>query len=205
MPRPKPRDPGPPPNPYTARPSTPDDHEVIRGWRKMDKEVSELVYTWTRWKRWESDPPIVAVRAGALTGEHVVGYHAVSFSKSGYANSASQFVHPEHRGRGVAGLMIDHLLQEALRRGCTRLRFRTPQHGPGLDCWRGLGAEPFGCDDRDYWFDLPLAGVSNISDFIRLAPAGLRRPTRDARTLNYYLRSGLVPLVDEWRSALSGE
>jgi GNAT superfamily N-acetyltransferase len=175
----------------------PQEVPLLKGWKKRDKEIDEYVFTMTRWQKWEAEPPIVCV-----LGLQIVGYHGVSFTASGYANSMSQFVLPEHRGKGYASAMINFLLTTADERGMSRLRFRTPKSGPGLDVWTGLGAVPFGEAEGDYWFDLRIQGVTSLQKFLGAARTLHLPPTEDKRRIGYYRKAGVQPLIDEYVEVL---
>jgi GNAT superfamily N-acetyltransferase len=179
--------------PLCIRWMEPDEMATIKSWRKLDKEVDEFVFTRTRWKRWETDPPIVCIVDGELAG-----YHGCAFTKSGYINSASQFVHPDYRGRQLSGKMIGFMLKEGHKRGMTRLRFRTPHEGPGLDVWTGLGAQPFGRCPKNYWFDLCIEGIGSLKDFIHKAPILHFEATNDNRTLSHYRRNGVEAMIMQY-------
>jgi GNAT superfamily N-acetyltransferase len=171
----------------------PEEQPLLKSWRKKDKEIDEFIFTWTRWKNWEEHPPIVVLSSG-----EIAGYHAVSFTKTGYTNSASQFVLPEYRGKRFAGAMIDFLLKESHKRGMKRLRFRTPTEGPGLECWKGFGVEPFAEGDGDYWFDLSIYGIKNLKDFMAVSSELHLQPTEDKRKRGFYRKNNLKILVPAW-------
>lgn len=185
-------------DPYTVRFMQPQEKNVLRSWRKLDKEVDEFLYCWERWRKWDSEPPIVVVQSTAP-----VGYHGVSFTASGYVNSVSQFVLPGHRGNGLAGAMIGYLLKQAHERGIPRLRFRTPTEGDGLKCWTGFGVKPFGEADGDYWFDLNISGICCVSDLIAKGPTLHLPPTTSKLRLNHYRRAKVRPLIPEYAKLLS--
>lgn len=168
----------------TIRRMTAAEKPLLESWRKQDKVVSDFLYVWERWKRWEDAPPVVAV-----VGKKPVGFHAVAYTKSGYINSVFQFVLLEHRGKRLAGAMIDYFLKEGRALGATRLRFRCPKDGPGNLCWRGFGVKPFGECPKEYWFDLTLTGVNCLADLIRLGPSLHKTPATDKRTLSWYRRA----------------
>ena len=176
----------------------PEEIPIIKGWRKLDKEVDEFVFTWSRWKKWETEPPIVAT-----VGSLVVGYHGVSFTKSGYANSASQFVLSHYRGRGLAVGMINFLLGECAVRGMSRLRFRCPEgDGGGLALWRDfLGLQPFATGQGDFWFDINVQPVTCVDDMRQVGSELHLPPTTDKRRLSYYRRAGLTFLFPEYQAA----
>ena len=170
----------------------PEEKEELKTWRKLDKEVDEFLFTWERWKKWEGEPPIVILYRGNLAG-----YHGVSFNKTRYANSASQFVLEQFRGKRLAGAMIDFLLKEAHRRGLERLRFRTPKSGEGYLCWRGFGVSPFGECEKDYWYDLCIENILCVEDLIDCDKPHL--PVTDCnRRISLYKRSNVKPLVKEY-------
>lgn len=178
----------------------PVEKEGLKQWRK-DHTVAEFLFTWERWKKWEESPPIVVL----VDGTTLAGFHGVSHTKSGYINSAAQFVAPEHRGKGLAGAMIDFILAKGAIAGATRLRFRTPIGGDGEACWRGFGVIPFGKTEKEHWYDLSLTEVgyiTNVPQLIALAEKACLVPTADKRTLGHYRRSGVVPLLKPWQKAL---
>lgn len=55
----------------------------------------------------------------ARSAGHVIGY-CNYWLVLDEASLLSIAVHPDHRGRGVAGVLLDHMLQEARRAGCLR-------------------------------------------------------------------------------------
>lgn len=190
---------GPTPLNY-ARFMMPHERDTLLSWRKLDKEVDEFVYCWTLWKNWERFPPIVI-----RMGRNLVGYHGVTFSEArgaslSYANSASQFVLPDYRGRKLAGAMVNFLLRQAHTKGCTRLRFRTPLEGPGYDTWRGFGVLPFATGKGNFWFDLTLnhpdgTHIATVAHLLKLGGELHHPPTTCKTRLSLYRRGNLTPTV----------
>lgn len=177
-----------------------EEKELLKQWRK-DHTVAEFLFTWERWKKWEEAPPFVVLAGGDM----LAGFHGVSHTKSGYINSAAQFVAPEHRGKGLAGAMINALIMEGVQAGLSRLRFRTPIGGDGEACWRGFGVIPFGKTEKEHWYDLSLTGaglISNAAQLVTLAKLACEIPTTDKRTLGHYRKSKVVPLLRRWQEVL---
>jgi hypothetical protein len=178
----------------------PNEEDTIKGWRKLDPEVDEFVYLWSRWKRWDTEPPIVAVVQGKLAG-----YHGLSFTKSGYINSMSQFVRKEYRGNRLAVLMIDYLLRQGAIRKMSRLCFRCPldPNGAGYLVWTSLCLVPFGQCAKDYWFDVSLDRVTNVQKLRELGSSLHLPPTSNKRRLAHYRKSNLLSVIKEYQCLLS--
>lgn len=173
----------------------PDERKVLESWAKLDKVVKDFTFVWTRWKSWEDAPPVVV----RTRDSEIVGFHAVKFTKSGYINSAFQFVLVEHRGRRLAGDMVEFLLRHGLGNGATRLRFRCPVGEDGDVFWQGFGMKPFGYVKGEHFYDLTLEDVESISD---LTTGLCDSVTADKRTLGHYGKLGVDVIEPAWESVL---
>lgn len=181
-----------------ARLMRPEERAIIESWKKDNKIVAELCFVWTRWKRWEDRPPIVAVYAG-----QVVGFHAVDYTKSGTLNSVELFVLKEYRRHLLSWLLIDYALREANRLGMRRMRFRCAKGQDGDKFWRGFGLLPIGECEKEYWYDLDISQVPDLAAFRRLGPTLHEVVNQDKRTLGHYRRSGINPLTPAYAAALA--
>ncbi len=82
-------------------------------------------------------------------GEEVVGVGALKVLGDGTGELKSMRTHPDHLRRGVAALLLGHLVAEAKARGLTRLSLETgsgPLFDPALSLYRSRGfvdGEPF--------------------------------------------------------------
>jgi putative acetyltransferase len=84
----------------------------------------------TVWSAWEADT--------------VVGIGALKELGEGSAEIKSMRTHPDHLRRGVAALLLDHIVTEARQRGLTRLSLETgsgPAFEPALALYRRRGFE----------------------------------------------------------------
>lgn len=61
----------------------------------------------------------------AVEGEEAVGSIALKILGSGEGEIKTMHVLPEHRGRGIAGLLLERLMDEARSEGLTRLKLET--------------------------------------------------------------------------------
>lgn len=83
-------------------------------------------------------------------GDDVVGIGALKELGDGSAEVKSMRTHPDHLRRGVATLLLDHIVREARARGLTRLSLETgsgPAFEPALALYRKRGfvnGEAFG-------------------------------------------------------------
>lgn len=164
----------------------PDDRQVLDGFGKLDKVAKDFLYVWTHWKNWEKNPPIVAEVDG-----NVVGFHAMSFTKSGYINSAFIFILSDYRGKGIGGKLIDYTIKEGLAHKSTRLRMRCYKGNDGDAFWRGFGMVPIGETEKEYFYDLAIDGVLKVEDLIRKAPKLCSSKPTDKRILGFYKKTGL--------------
>jgi putative acetyltransferase len=82
-------------------------------------------------------------------GEHVVGIGALKALGADCGEIKSMRTHPDHLRKGVAALLLDHLIAQARARGWTRLSLETghgPVFEPALALYRSRGfvaGEPF--------------------------------------------------------------
>ncbi|QIP08505.1 GNAT family N-acetyltransferase [Bradyrhizobium symbiodeficiens] len=84
------------------------------------------------------DVTVWSVRAG----DDVVGIGALKELGDGSAEVKSMRTHPDHLRRGVAALLLDHIVREARARGLTRLSLETgsgPAFEPALALYRKRG------------------------------------------------------------------
>jgi len=75
-------------------------------------------------------------------GPEVVGIGALKELGDGSAEVKSMRTHPDHLRRGVAALLLDHIVREAKARGLTRLSLETgsgPAFEPALALYRNRG------------------------------------------------------------------
>lgn len=75
-------------------------------------------------------------------GDDVVGIVALKELGDGSAEVKSMRTHPDHLRRGVAALLLDHIVTEARARGLTRLSLETgsgPAFEPALALYRKRG------------------------------------------------------------------
>lgn len=75
-------------------------------------------------------------------GHDVVGIGALKELGGGAAEVKSMRTHPDHLRRGVAALLLDHIIGEAKARGLTRLSLETgsgPSFEPALALYRKRG------------------------------------------------------------------
>lgn len=75
-------------------------------------------------------------------GDNVVGIGALKELGDGTAEVKSMRTHPDHLRRGVAALLLDHIVAEAKARGLTRLSLETgrgPAFEPALTLYRKHG------------------------------------------------------------------
>ncbi|WP_244550800.1 GNAT family N-acetyltransferase [Bradyrhizobium sp. Rc3b] len=75
-------------------------------------------------------------------GDDVVGIGALKELGNGGAEVKSMRTHPDHLRRGVAALLLDHIVREAKARGLTRLSLETgsgPAFEPALALYRKRG------------------------------------------------------------------
>jgi len=75
-------------------------------------------------------------------GNEVVGIGALKELGNGSAEVKSMRTHPDHLRRGVAALLLDHMVAEAKARGLTRLSLETgsgPAFEPALALYRKHG------------------------------------------------------------------
>lgn len=75
-------------------------------------------------------------------GNNVVGIGALKELGEGSAEVKSMRTHPDHLRRGVAALLLDHIVAEAKARGLTRLSLETgrgPAFEPALTLYRKRG------------------------------------------------------------------
>lgn len=74
--------------------------------------------------------------------EHVVGIGALKSLGDGSGEIKSMRTHPDHLRKGVAALLLDHLIAEATARGWSRLSLETgrgPAFEPALALYRNRG------------------------------------------------------------------
>lgn len=84
------------------------------------------------------DVTVWSVRAG----DEVVGIGALKELGDGGAEVKSMRTHPDHLRRGIAALLLDHIVREARARGLTRLSLETgsgPAFEPALALYRKRG------------------------------------------------------------------
>lgn len=175
----------------------PDEREIIESWKKKHKIVAEFCYVWTRWKHWETNPPIVAVWKG-----DVAGFHAVTFTKSGYMNSLEIFVLEEYRGFMLTWDLLNFSFVEAAKRGAGRLRFRAGKGGNGKQLWDTFGLVPIGECHKDWWYDLDLSQIKDFTGFRKVGRDAHKSVTTDKRTISYYRRA-MTPLTKEYIELLA--
>lgn len=75
-------------------------------------------------------------------GDNVVGIGALKELGDGTAEVKSMRTHPDHLRRGVAALLLEHIVAEAKARGLTRLSLETgrgPAFEPALTLYRKHG------------------------------------------------------------------
>jgi putative acetyltransferase len=75
-------------------------------------------------------------------GEHVVGIGALKSLADGSGEIKSMRTHPDHLRKGVAALLLDHLIAQARARGWSRLSLETgrgPAFEPALALYRSRG------------------------------------------------------------------
>lgn len=75
-------------------------------------------------------------------GDEVVGIGALKELGNGGAEVKSMRTHPDHLRKGVAALLLDHIVAEARARGVTRLSLETgsgPAFEPALALYRTYG------------------------------------------------------------------
>ncbi len=78
----------------------------------------------------------------AWAGDEVVGIGALKELGNGGAEVKSMRTHPDHLRKGVAALLLDHIVAEARARGVTRLSLETgsgPAFEPALALYRKYG------------------------------------------------------------------
>jgi len=128
--------------------------------------VKDFVFLWRRYRMWPTEPPFIALDGA---GGRLLGFHAARFGRL-HVNSFYQLVAAEARGRGVGGAMVDALLAEAIRRGCSRLKFKVHPGNDGHAFWSGFGLRPFAtdADETHLLFDISLSGVERASDLARV-------------------------------------
>ena len=89
-----------------------------------------------------------ALKASGITvwsvweGDEVVGIGALKELGKGSGEVKSMRTHPDHLRRGVAALLLDHIVTEAKLRGLTRLSLETgsgPAFEPALAFYRTYG------------------------------------------------------------------
>ena len=87
-------------------------------------------------------------------GGQVVGIGALKALPDGSGELKSMRTHPDHLRRGVAALLLDHVIAEARTRGLSRLSLETgsgPAFDPALSLYRRRGfvdGEPFSDYER---------------------------------------------------------
>ena len=75
-------------------------------------------------------------------GNEVVGVGALRMLVDEIGELKSMRTHPSHLRRGVAALLLDHMIGEARKRGLTHLRLETgsgPAFDPALSLYRSRG------------------------------------------------------------------
>jgi putative acetyltransferase len=75
-------------------------------------------------------------------GDEAIGIGALKELGDGHAEVKSMRTHPDHLRRGVAALLLDHIVTEARMRGLTRLSLETgsgPMFEPALALYRRHG------------------------------------------------------------------
>jgi putative acetyltransferase len=98
-------------------------------------------------------------------GAHVVGIGALKALGADHGEIKSMRTHPDHLRKGIAALLLDHLIGEARARGWKRLSLETGRGAmfePALALYRSRGfvaGEAFG----DY-------GPNPFSQFLHLSP-----------------------------------
>jgi putative acetyltransferase len=86
------------------------------------------------------DPRVSVWRVRADT--EVIGIGALKALADGSGEIKSMRTHPDHLRRGVAALLLDHIIAEACRRGYWRLSLETgsgPAFEPALALYRARG------------------------------------------------------------------
>lgn len=76
------------------------------------------------------------------TGEDVAGIGALRAHPDGTGELKSMRTHPDHLRRGVAAVLLEHIIAEARARGLTRLSLETgsgPAFDPALALYRRRG------------------------------------------------------------------
>lgn len=116
---------------------------AIQSMADTDASIRDDPWLWVLYGHWVSDPPfVVALSGGGYENEPLVGFHFASFGKT-CVNSFLQFVLPQYRGKGYAGMMVSAVLEEANKRGIPRMKFKVPKRSHGEAFWRGFGLTPF--------------------------------------------------------------
>jgi len=173
----------------------PGEKPLVDALQKKHKITAEFHSRWTLWRNWDSRPPLLA-----WDGNNIAGLYAYAFTKSGYVNSYYIWVDIPYQGKGIAGGLVNFMLQEAAKAGVMRYKSRMPTGKDGEAFWRGFGVRPCGWIPQldEQLYDYYIGGVTNIQEFIANAATSNDLPTTDKRSLSHYKRLGVVFTDSHW-------
>ena len=129
--------------------------------RLPGEAIADAYLAWIEAQTAKGGATLVAETAGAFAG-FVAGWieqnHAIAETPDSnrFAFISDIFVAPEHRGRGVAGLLIDAIERRLAGPGVTRLRIGVlAVNEAAIRAYRRAGFSPY-----EMIFERPIAGAS---------------------------------------------
>lgn len=128
---------------------------------KDNKFVKDFNSLWTRWKKWETDVPMVAVK-----DNEIIGFHAACYLKNDYVNSMYLVLKEECRGQGIGRQLYWATIQEGQLRGLTRLCAKASIKGDGYRFFMSMGMKPVARTGDEYSFDCEFDDSPTMDEFI---------------------------------------
>jgi len=161
---------------YTIRIATLDDREALEKWANgpdVPKIAKEFPFIWRRNQSWESElnRPSIAVHVEPPFEGHIIGFHATTFTKMGYANLYYVVVGNDWKGQRVGKRLIDDAIKRAKANGMSRWTNKS-HHNPkdpaddnGENFFSNhLGIKPVGLQSGQVVYDWSLSGIDSCDD-----------------------------------------
>lgn len=160
--------------------------EFAKGFNKFVRDMPAI---WSRWKLWETQPPLVAIVDGKI-----VGFAAANFLKNDYMNHLYTGISPAMEGTGIGKQLIWANIQRAQALGLTRFTGKTDLVLGGKNFLMALGMIPMVYTATECIFDCEFGDSVTLEEFRARLASGVANTPATERKLKLFAKNGYTLL-----------
>lgn len=194
---------------YIIRIATLADRESLEKWANSPtapKIAKEFPFIWRRNQSWESslNLPSIAVHVEPPFENQIIGFHATTYTKMGYANLYYVAVDNGFKGQRIGKRLIEDAIKRAKLYGMKRWTNKSHHNPKNAEDDNGenffsnhLGIKPVGLQSGQVVYDWSLQGIDSCTDIQSYSGDLLRVdeiPERKKKQYARYWDEILIPI-----------